>query len=283
MIAVDRLSFRRARGDRLLVRRAVLSALGLLVVLAVSRTVLFPPSSRVIERVPVGQSQPQAAAAAQDFASAWLSVDSTDPQRRNKALQRFGDPQQWQVSLPTNRVVRRAVTATQIAQVADRGDGSSVYVVQADMSRGPGVYLAVRVAIDAGELQIIGSPALVGPPALKAAVESPRELGDVVEDPALQEVVGRGLRNLLAERTDDLRADLTPTAAVSTLPGQLELREVEQVAWTLRGRSVLARLLATDSRGVTARLDYELDVEQQPGGRWFIAAIHVPAQIKPQP
>lgn len=277
MTVTTRLPARRARADRLRARRLIVALASAVVVLAFIRTVVNPPALQTIERVPVGQEQPEAAAVAQDFAAAWLSADTADPEARDEALRRFGEPGQWRIT--TSRELHRTVLGTQISQVAEQTDGTSVYVVQAALNKGSDQYLAVRVAEVGGQAQIVGSPALVGPPAVASALPKPDTQGAAVDDEQLTDVVTRALRNLLARRTEDLPADLAPGTRVNEIPRGLELKSVDELTWTsARQSAVFAHVSAVDAQGVQVALDYELSVRRE-GARWFITSLHVPALI----
>src|SRR5204863_8353328 len=104
------------------------------------------------------------------------------------------------------------------ATIAEDRAGRHTNVIVAAEAGGELVYLAVPVERDSrGFLSVPAYPALVGPPAVDTRAE-PREEDDV-EDPRLQAVAERAVRNFLAGQRQNLLADLTPDAVVS-LPGE---------------------------------------------------------------
>jgi hypothetical protein len=95
-----------------------------------------------------------------------------------------------------------------------------------------------------------------------------------VNDPALETMLRRALRNYLAGSQSELAADLTSGARIS-LPGlRLSLRSVVQLKWAPGGGSVLAVVQAQDARGAQYTLAYELDVISAQG-RWEVSAIQM--------
>jgi hypothetical protein len=148
-----------------------------------------------------------------------------------------------------------------------------VYTVAAQTDSAGLLYLSVSVVRGTdGKLALAGYPAFIGAPASTQA-ESPSRLREV-EEPALQTVITRALRNYLARAESELAADLTASAHVS-LPGlTLALQSVHSLDWSPDGRSVLAVVQAQDERGTQYTLGYELDVVSD-AGRWEISAIQM--------
>lgn len=275
MIAVDRMSVRQLRADRARLRRVVMAAAVAIVAIALLRTAVFPPHEVRVERVADSRVDVSSDALAQRFAAAWLEFDSSHPDAREQALAAFGSDAAWDAS-SSRRSVHRRVTSSRVSQVAVRPDGSRIVVVEAQVSDAHTTYLAVRVQRDhAGALQIVGAPAIVAAPDSAPAVDAPKDADQDVGDPVIREVVGRGLRNLLAGRDDDLRADLDPDAHVAVPASPSRLTALQRLTWTDPGASVLARVDVVDVDGVALTLDYELDLTRAAQGRWLIAAVHV--------
>jgi hypothetical protein len=145
--------------------------------------------------------------------------------------------------------------------------GAWVITVAADTNRGVR-YLAVPVQRRGGFLEIPSPPALVGPPATRAATDQRQE--PAVEDGALREVVTRALGNYLAGRVGDLKADLAPAAVVSVPGDPLHLDGVDGVTWSARG-TVAVLVRASERSGPQYPLRYELDVVRR--DRWYVLAI----------
>jgi len=83
------------------------------------------------------------------------------------------------------------------------------------------------------------------------------------------------MRNYLAGQTDDLQADLVPSASIA-MPGlMLQLAKVEDLRWTSTPGSLMATVTASDTGGATYTLRYQLDVVQGADGRWEISAIQM--------
>lgn len=278
MIEVQRISARRLANDRRLVRRVLVGAAVAVVTIAFVRTVIAPPEAVVIRERESQIADPPEDALAASFAAAYLGVDTSRPEDREAALRPFGDPGQWPADIASGGSrVARSVVSTRVAQVAPRPDGSRVVVVQSQMSTGAVLWLAVRVQRSKNrEVQIVGSPAIVGPPAVAPASESPAGGRTSVDDPQIREVITRALRNLLGGRVDDLRADLTPSARISVPPSPLSLVQLSALEWTEEGSSVLARVRVTDADSVEMDLDYELDLFRNSDSRWLVAAAHLP-------
>ena len=195
------------------------------------------------------------------FARAYLTYDARRPGQRNRALAPFlGE------SLATGAGfgVARGAQRVQWAQIASDQRalvGGRLLTVAAKVStqRLP-LYLAITVRHQrGGPLELLGYPSLVGAPAIAAADLPTRE---VVSDRALLEVLARVLRNYLSGAAPDLRADLSPAAAVTLPTARLRLRSLDRVEW-LGERAVLATLTAADDRGATYTLAYELGIARR--------------------
>ena len=99
----------------------------------------------------------------------------------------------------------------EVVQEREPRAGEHDYTVAAQTDTSGLVFLAVPIErAPGGAVQLAAYPAFVGPPALGtgALQEGVRS----VSDPSLRAVVGRALRNYLAEPPAELAADLTASA-----------------------------------------------------------------------
>lgn len=269
MIAVERVSMKRIRFNRLMLKRAAYAALVLFCALAVYRAI-NPPKQIIVERPVAGAPDLPAQAFARDFAAAWLSFDADQPNRRTAALQPFvtAETDGWGFSSPA--AGSRTVAETMIEQVYPLDVDSANYVIAARTSTGL-IHLSVTIARADGALQVQGFPAIVGGPARTTAVAAPRKGYTQVKDEGLTTVVERALRNWFAHQTDDLDADLAPSAEIALPDATYQLVRVEELLDGQDG-SVRAtvQVLGPDSERLT--LTYDINVEKR-ADRWTISAI----------
>lgn len=226
------------------------------------RTAFFPVSAAVpAVRVSRGADAPSEDFALQ-FTRAYLSYNAQRPGERARALAPFSSDQLaagagFAPVAGSQRVIWVEVASDQRALA-----GGRVITVAAQVSsqRLP-LYLAVTVRHDAGQpLELVGYPSLVGAPAVNPRVTpAPRS---AVTEPALLQVIDRVLRNYLAGAATNLKADLTPNAAVTLPTLRLRVQSVDQVTWVGGAGSgaVLATVIATDPRGNAYTLTYELGI-----------------------
>lgn len=251
-------------------------ATGLLVLLAVlvAWRSLDPPQ-RVIERVVATNTLDLPAGVyAQRFAAAFLEFDAADPAARDRALAEFDGDQAGltvQGFLPPNTGAR--VVLGTVMQREVKVPGATRVLVEAATKPGGRTYLSVDVRRNGdGALQVVGPPAIVGAPLEAAAAPAPS--GPQVDDADVTRVATRAMRNYLDGSTDDLAADLTPDAVVSTPTHAMRLVRVDELTWEQDvATSVLATVLARDEAGVQLDLLYELALSRR-GTRWFVAGIH---------
>jgi hypothetical protein len=253
-------SVRRARHAAALPRYLAIFALALLIASGIRATFFAPHPVPPIQRRRAEADAPSRAFALQ-FARAYLTYDASRPGRRNRALAPFvlgslGPGAGFEAPAGEQRVRWLEVASDQPALAG----GRLLTIAASVSSQAAPLYLAVSVRHAPGQpLELGGYPALVGAPAIAAPTPIVRE---AVGDPALTEVVDRVLRNYLSGAARDLRADLSPEAEVTLPTARLRLTELEQLAW-LGGPgsgAVLATLSATDPRGATYTLAYELGV-----------------------
>lgn len=206
------------------------------------------------------------------FARSYLSWDSRDPEAHRLALAPFvGSWMEPEAGVRLPESGEQQVQWTQVVQMRDLASGEQLYTVAAQTDTAGLLYLSVGVSREAdGALTLAGYPAFVGAPAAIAAA-TPAHLHEV-EDPALETVVTRALRNYLARAESELAADLSVGAHVSLPEQTLALQSLDSLDWSSSGRSLLATLRARDERGAQYTLAYELGVSLS-AGRWEISAI----------
>ncbi len=231
----------------------VLVALGL-------RSLLDPPRAAA-PPAPAAQADAPSRDFALQFARAYLTYDARAPQLRNRALAPFLAEDMdadagFYASHGSQRVLWVQVASDQPALL-----GGRTITVAAGLDTQPApAYLALTVSHHADGVALLGYPALVGAPALGAAVPAPTR--ESVEDPAVSAVVQRGLRNYLGASAPNLAADLAPAAEVTLPTVSLTVRSVDRIEWLAGAGSgaVLATLTAADQRGGTYALAYELGI-----------------------
>jgi Conjugative transposon protein TcpC len=232
----------------------ILLALGL-------RSLLYAPSSADAVRAPVAADAPSRAFALQ-FARAYLTYDVERPAARSRALAPFlssavDAEAGFFAAGGRQEVIWAEVASDQPALTA----GRAITIAAAISTEALPVYLTVTVAHErGGPLSLVGYPAFVGAPAISR--DAPSVSRTAVDDEQLAAVVARALRNYLAGSAQNLSADLAPGAAVTlpTLP--LRVRSVGRIEWLGRSgaRAVLATVEASDARGATYTLAYELGI-----------------------
>jgi hypothetical protein len=256
--------------------RYLLQALALAGLLASMRFAIDPPRPRIART-----STPSSASVdrgAEGFASLfvrhYLTWNSRDPEAHRLALAPFlSSSMETEAGLRPPQSGEQQVQWTQVVQARALGPDEHVYTVAAQTDTAGLLYLTVSVVrVSGGGLALAGYPAFVGAPSSTPAVlvEHLQE----VEDPALQTVVTRALRNYLAGSESELVADLSAGTRVS-LPGlTLVLESVQSLDWSAPGRVVLAVVRVREERGAQYTLGYELDVVSD-AGRWEISAIQM--------
>ncbi len=254
--------------------RYLLQALAVVGLLASARFAIAPPRPVRTRSLTSGSAASDRAAEgfATLFARAYLDWDSRDPEAHRLALAPFvGSWMEPEAGMQPPESGEQQVQWAQVVQVRLLASGEQLYTVAAQTDTAGLLYLTVGVVREAnGELALAGYPAFVGAPAATDAA-TPAHLHEV-EDPALETVVVRALRNYLARAESELAADLAAGARVS-LPAQMfALQSLDGLDWSSSGRSVLATLRARDGRGTQYTLAYELGVRLS-AGRWEISAI----------
>ncbi len=208
------------------------------------------------------------------FVRRYLTWNSRDPEAHRLALMPLvGSSMETEAGLRPPESGEQQVQWTQVVQARALGSSEHVYTVAVQTDTSGLLYMTVGVVrASDGALALAGYPAFIGPPAMTRA-ELPEHLPEV-EDPALQTVVTRALRNYLTGSESELDADLNPSAHVS-LPGlTLVLESVQSLDWSTPGHAVLAVVRAREGRGAQYTLGYEIDVVSD-AGRWEISAIQM--------
>lgn len=200
------------------------------------------------------------------FARAYLSYDAGRPEEREAALEPFVGPGlEAGAGFIPPRSGAQQVHWADVAQVQRPLAGGVAITVAAQLSdaREP-VYLSVPVARgEGGAIFLAGYPSFVGAP-LAAAGHISGRAGQPVSDEAVTALIRRALGNYLAGDAEDLSADLAGAATV-TLPGAgLKLGGVEELEWVdgEGGGAVLATVSATDARGGSYTLRYEVGLQR---------------------
>jgi hypothetical protein len=254
--------------------RYLLRALAVAGLLASARFAIAPPRPILARTSTSGFAITDRAAEgfATLFARSYLSWDSHDPEAHRLALAAFvGSWMEPEAGLQPPESGEQQVQWTQVVQARVLASGEQLYTVAAQTDTAGLLYLSVGVVREAdGALALAGYPAFVGAPAAAGAV-APAHLQEV-EEPVLETVVTRALRNYLARAESELAADLASGARVS-LPSQtFALQSLNSLDWSSSRRTVLATLRARDERGGQYTLAYELGVRLS-AGRWEISAI----------
>lgn len=253
--------------------RYLLQALAVVGLLASARFAIAPPRPMLEGRSTYGLTNSDRAAEgfATLFARSYLSWDSRDPEAHRIALAAFvGSWMEAEGGLQPPESGEQQVWWTQVVQARVLASGEQLYTVAAQTDTAGLLYLTVGVVRKDGELALAGYPAFVGAPAATGAV-APAHLQEV-EEPALETVVTRALRNYLAHAESELAADLARGARVSLPTQMLTFQSLDSLDWSSSRRSVLATLRARDERGTQYTLAYELGVRLD-AGRWEISTI----------
>jgi hypothetical protein len=232
-----------------------------------------PPASGPAPRVSAPVDLASAGYAAL-FARRYLTWNASEPEVSRRALEPFtGTGMESAAGLRLPASGQQRVEWAEVVQEREPAPGQHVYTVAAQTDAAGLEYLTVGVArAPDGNLRLSGYPAFVGAPAASTA-QAPARLREV-QEPALQTVVERALRNYLAGSESELAADLTPGARVSLPRLGLSLQALQHLDWAPGAGAVLAVVQAAGGDGEQYTLAYELDVAHVQG-RWEIAAVQM--------
>lgn len=260
-----RLSIAFARGSAARLRAAaprylVLAALGLLVLLGLRSLVSSPAAGTIVRAAPSADAPSRAFAL--QFARAYLTYDAARPAARSRALAPYlSDALDADAGYFASRGSREVLWAEVASDQPALAGGRAITVAAAVSTQAMPLYLTVTVAHErGGPLALVGYPAFIGAPA--TARQAPMNHRAALDDRQLATVVRRALGNYLAGSVANLKADLSPEAAVTLPTLALELRRVERIEW-LGGKgsgAVLVTVAAIDAHGGTYTLAYELGV-----------------------
>lgn len=282
-VRVDLVSIRGARLAARAPQFAVITACVVLCALGARDLVRPGPSGTAASPV-VAQATPSALLGfAEAFARTWLSWDSADPDRRDRALVRYVAADLGPgAGLEPAATGRSLVLTANTIDVRTAGQGRWIATVATTSTRGEDQVLAVTVhrGLD-GRLAVIGPPALVGPPPPSTRVPATDETE--VQDGAVVALAQRALTNLLARDPGNLRADLAPEAQVALPLRRLRLESLDALTWQTPGRVAAALITAVDDRaGVRMALRYELHLTRT-GRRPAVLSIVNPSPPKETP
>jgi len=207
------------------------------------------------------------------FARRYLSWDASRPDDHRRGLEPFvGAALDPDLGLRVPASGRRSVSWTEVIDDWVGGGGRLVTVCAQTLPEGL-VYLSVPVRRDSqGRLALAGYPALVGPPSTVALRADPDQSLPEVSDPELESVASRALSNFLAGSQANLAADLAPGAHPSGPRAPMTVQRSVALRWSADGRSLVAVVEATDTRGTSYTLRYLIAVVRAQA-RWEIAAI----------
>jgi hypothetical protein len=260
-------SLQRLRWARRLPRLAALALVAALS-LAGLRVAIAGPAEPSRVHQSVADQTIGAESFAEAFVRAYLSWDSTDPERHERQVAAFiSDALEPGAGLSVPAHGAQHVLWT--AAIADEAISPTrrLVTVAAETTRLP-YYVSVSVQRDRrGFMAITGYPALVGAP----PVNSKAALGDEpeVEDAPLQAVVRRALANYLSREGDNLRADLDGRAVVALPTGSLKVRSIDALTWARPG--CVAAEVRAEGDGAGWTLRYELGVVKRE--RWYVRSI----------
>lgn len=169
-----------------------------------------------------------------------------------------------------SRAARDLVAGESSEVIADVGRGG-VRLITVAVSGPTRANVAVRVRrMSDGRVAVLEPLAVVG--SVETDVEA-QAVGTELDDPALERVARRAVRNFLRGDHEDVLADLAPRTRVTLPRRPVELRAVDDVSWSTHGR-VVAVDVSVDLGGDRVALRYELAVSRV-GGRWLISKFHV--------
>jgi hypothetical protein len=198
------------------------------------------------------------------FARAYLTYDSARPESRERELAPLaaGGLEIGAGFSPPSSGSQK-VRWADVAQVQRPLAGGVIVTVAAQLSTAARpVYLSIPIDRDRhGAIYLSSYPSFVGPPLTKAPAPT-QPGGEPVEDGEVSALVRRALGNYLAGDAENLSADLADAATVTLPTNHLRLRGLDQLDWVNGhgGGAVLARIDATDARGGSYTLRYEVGV-----------------------
>jgi hypothetical protein len=198
------------------------------------------------------------------FTQSYLAYDGARPEEREAALSSFAASSFGvDVGFAPPQAGSQRVQWADIAQVQRPLSGGVIITVTAKLStEQQPVYLSVPVDREkGGAIYLAGYPSFVGPP-LSTTHTTTDQGGEPVDEDEVSSLVKRALANYLAGDAGNLAADLADAATVTLPTNPLRLEGVNQLNWVhgSGGGAVLATVSATDARGGSYTLRYEVGV-----------------------
>lgn len=255
--------------------RYLLTAFSVLGLAVCARFVIAPPRPIELRDRARGQSMDRAAEAyAVLFARRYLTWDASEPSTQARGLEAFiGSGVETGAGVQPPSQGEQRVEWAEVVQARESAPGDHVYTVAAQTDDAGLLYLTVGVTrLSEGALSLSGYPAFVGAPSAAPARQPPQLRA--VDEPALEVVVRRALRNYLGDSPGELAADLAADARVSLPAIGLTVDQIGRLSWAPGPGSVVVQLQAQDERGARYTLSYEVDVKRAQG-RWEISAVQM--------
>lgn len=262
-----------ARAPRiaLLTVTGVLALAGLRAAIAPAR----PASTAAVSVVaPPGSVEPFAEAFVRDY----LTWTATDTGQRETRLTAYlsGDLDQSGGLAPTPGTSQRpAWTAAGAPRPSARGRWQVTVI--AALPNGRRLTLSVPITAGRTGLTVTDYPAVTA--LTGRAHHQADRYTQTVDDPELQRVTQRAVRNYLDGNAADLQADLAPGSRITTPDTQSQLQSIDEIAWQQPART-LAVLATTQLPGGT-RIQTRLHLTAVRQTRWFISAINPTQQGTP--
>jgi hypothetical protein len=216
---------------------------------------------------------------AEAFTRAYLTWDSTHPERHEKQVGAFTSESLGPgagLSVPARGAQHLVWTAAVRDDPVSRS--RRLITVAAETNTGVSYFVSVSVQRDRrGLIAVSRYPALVGAPPVDTRtgfVDEPD-----VDDQQLRTVVGRAVANYLRRERTNLRADLDPEAVIALPAARLKVRSIDSITWVRPGR--VAVELQAEGRGATWTLRYELAVVMR--DRWYVRSIQTNPKMRRSP
>jgi len=273
---------------RALAPRYAFLAFVVLMCVAGVRSIISPPAPSATparEGPPLDYAEQSFALA---FSRAYLTYDSARPEAREVALAPFA-PSGFEIGAGFSppQFGSQRVQWADVAQVQVPLAGGAIVTVAAKLSTAAQpVYLSVPVDRErGGAIYLAAYPSFVGPP-LSTTRATADQGGEPVDEAEVSALVKRALANYLAGDAENLSADLAGAATVTLPTNHLRLEAVDQLDWVsgAGGGAVLATINATDPRGGSYTLRYEVGVRRvgaadpQLGPGWRVTYIQAISQ-----
>jgi hypothetical protein len=263
---------RSVRRDRMRAHapRALAGTLAAVLILAGLRTVVLGSQRQPPPRPSAPAQDLAAEGFAAELSTRYLGYDAAAPDRRARELRALvGEGLGADLGMDPPADVTQRVRWARVVQDQAAIAGGHLITVAVDTDRHGLLHLSVPVRRDdGGRLQLAGYPALIGAPAVAAAVAPARR---AVGDEALARVARRAVANYLARDAEDLQADLAPGAQVALPALALAADPAGSDVAVAGPGGVLVTVRARDADGARYTLTYELGVVRT--DRWYVTAV----------